>query len=110
MHPKKTFLGSIFGVVTIFVLWRGHFWTNLHEILSPGLKLILLATLFHQKNSFPTLYPSQAGSTQHLSYLSHFSHFSLKSHLVSTIILGGRKILLRGFFSVKGGEGTPNFR
>ena len=32
-----------------FFLWRGHFCTNLHEILAPGLKLILLATLFYKK-------------------------------------------------------------
>ena len=44
---EKRFLGSVFA---IFVLLRGHFCTNLHEILAPGLKLILPATLFYKKN------------------------------------------------------------
>ena len=56
IFEKKRFLGSIF---VFFFLLRGRFWTNLHEILAPGLKLNLLATLFYKKKSFwltvPTL-------------------------------------------------------
>ena len=33
-------------------LLHGHFCTNLHKILAPGLKLILPATLYYKKNIF----------------------------------------------------------
>ena len=40
---------NIIGVFAIFVLLHGHFCTNLREILAPGLKWILPATLFLKK-------------------------------------------------------------
>ena len=51
---RKTFFRVHFWV---FFLYRGHFWTNLHEILGLGLKLILLATLFYKKNHFDQPFP-----------------------------------------------------
>ena len=49
IFEEKTFFRVLFWV---FFLYRGHFCTNLHEILAPWLKLILLATLFYKKKSF----------------------------------------------------------
>ena len=40
---------EILGYFWTFFLLRGHFCTNLHEISAPGLKLILLTTLFCKK-------------------------------------------------------------
>ena len=49
---KKRILGSFFRVFTIFVLLRGHFCTNRHEILAPGLKLNFMTILFYKKDYF----------------------------------------------------------
>ena len=48
---KQRFQGPFlgFGFFAIFVLLHGHFCTILHEILAPGLKLILPATIFFKK-------------------------------------------------------------
>ena len=47
---------SIFGFFAIFVLLRGHFCTNLHQISGPGLKLNIVTTLIYKKNSlWPTV-------------------------------------------------------
>ena len=42
------------ATMTHFILLRGHFCTNLREILAPGLKLILPATLFYKKKFIST--------------------------------------------------------
>ena len=45
IFENKTF----FGVFQTFVLLRGHFCTNFHEILAPGPKLNFMTTLSYKK-------------------------------------------------------------